>query len=335
MNRQRPNWSESLRTSPFLEPRFTEQIRLNIMSKAREKVKKKSSVYRYVSAMAILLVIGVGIWAALPKILAERENAHTAGNLSDPWTVRAEYRLQGESIFQIYPDPYLSAGSSFGYMIHFTAPFETFAGKKISIYAYHKESNTRVTALLPQTISEPSSGYRSLERFTMSFALPFSGIWRYEVKLNDQFYGDAVLPVAEPSWALSPTFDVPYIGNDGKEHRYVLAGEEGKVGFIVGPYVNEKGEELDQMPIVAGKGNKYMWHFWGTDDELNGEFKVLAVKQGTTKMVDVFSASSLGSGLSRADRTVPSLMSLPEPGLWRLMAYVDDRLFGSIVVEVQ
>ncbi|MEC0229920.1 hypothetical protein [Paenibacillus alba] len=31
---------------------------------------------------------------------------------------------------------------------------------------------------------------------------------------------------------------------------------------------------------------------------------------------------------------MPSMMTLPSKGLWRLEAYVEEKLFGSVVVEV-
>lgn len=89
------------------------------------------------------------------------------------------------------------AGKPYGYLFHFTAPFETFKGKDLAIYAYHKETGEKVTVVSPQTIKEPSSGYSSLERFTATFEVPFSGLWRYEVVLDDEFYADVVLLVKE------------------------------------------------------------------------------------------------------------------------------------------
>jgi hypothetical protein len=39
---------------------------------------------------------------------------------------------------------------------------------------------------------EPGS---SLDRFTINFKLPLSGLWRYEVVLDDEIYGDVILSV--------------------------------------------------------------------------------------------------------------------------------------------
>ncbi|MGE6260754.1 hypothetical protein ACQKCU_23230 [Heyndrickxia sporothermodurans] len=79
------------------------------------------------------------------------------------------------------PDPNLVAGKPFGYIFHFIAPFETFKGKKLAIYAYHKETGEKITAVSPFAIKEPSPRYSSLERFTTTFEVPFVvyGVMKY------------------------------------------------------------------------------------------------------------------------------------------------------------
>ncbi|WP_240418475.1 DUF4871 domain-containing protein [Paenibacillus periandrae] len=336
MKEQPPQWSEAFNSSPFMKPRFTEQMKQDIMNKTKQRPQaKEQRSFLWIPAMAILVVVSaIIVFVLLPKSVTEQGPYPTSAALTDPWTARMEYRLHNQTLFTIFPDPNLTAGKPFGYMIHFTAPFDTFAGNQIAISAYHQETGMRVIALPPQTITQPSSGYPGLERFTTTFALPLGGMWRYEVLVNNQLYGDVVLSVAEPSWMVTPTFELPYISGDGKNASYILVGEKGKAGFIVGPYLNEKGMKLDQQPILAGKGSKYMWHLWGSEQELEGEFKVMAVKQGSTELIQVFSTSQLGGGLNGADRTAVSSMSFPEPGRWRLMAYVNDRLLNSIVVDV-
>jgi len=64
---------------------------------------------------------------------------------------------------------------------------------------------------------------------------------------------------ANTSVEISPTFT-----SEGLE----MQGIEGKIG-ILGP------------EFVAGKPNKHMWHFWGTKEELSGNFRVEAVNTKT------------------------------------------------------
>jgi hypothetical protein len=111
--------------------------------------------------------------------------------------IRDIYVKDGKVLLLVSQDPSLSAGKPYGYLFNFTAPFETFKGKELAIYAYHKETGEKITGLSPETIKEPSTGYSTLERFTATFAVPKSGLWRYEVVLDGEFYADVVLAVKE------------------------------------------------------------------------------------------------------------------------------------------
>ncbi|WP_232698219.1 hypothetical protein [Brevibacillus daliensis] len=111
------------------------------------------------------------------------------------WQIRHDYTKNGDVLFRVYPDPELSSGKPYGYMISFMEPFETYKDKELTINAYHKESGKKITALPPTKITEQSSGYPSLNRFTTRFELPLSGLWRFEVALNGENYGDVVLDV--------------------------------------------------------------------------------------------------------------------------------------------
>ncbi|TFE24848.1 DUF4871 domain-containing protein [Cohnella luojiensis] len=330
-------WNESLRKSPFEKPRFTDEMKQEILYKAKNKPKAKVRLTRFGAVFAIMIVC-IGILFASDKanvFTSESENSKPTGS-DRIEEVRTEYARNGIVLFQVFPDPDLIAGARRGYMIHFTQPFKTFEGKRLSVVAYHHETGKQLTVVAPETITEPSPGYDSLDRFTARFNLPLAGTWKYEIKLNDQFYGDFVLEVGEHSpWTGSDTFDIPYIGVDGKSHKYVLVGEKGKVGFIIGPYQNENGEILDQQPIVAGKRHKYMWHFWGNKDELKGHLSIMAVKEGSKREIDIFNTFGLGGSIHGADAHIPTSMGFPEAGMWRINAYLDDRLFGSIYVKVE
>ncbi len=128
---------------------------------------------------------------------SEKESIETIKQTDEKWKLRYDYKKEEKVLLQVSPDPELHAGEPFGYLFHFHAPFETFEGKKLAIYAYHKQTGEKLTALSPETIKEPSPGYSTLERFTATFSIPKSGLWRYEVKLDDQFYADVVLRVKD------------------------------------------------------------------------------------------------------------------------------------------
>lgn len=123
-------------------------------------------------------------------------------------------------------------------------------------------------------------------------------------------------------WQETPTFSVAVTTSDGKKVDYVMRGEEGRFGFI-------------DSPFIAGQSNKYMWHFWGNANELVGKtLKVTGVSQSASTKVDVLTTDLSGPN-NTATAHVPSTMSLPTPGLWRLDVTVDGRPIGSVVVRVQ
>lgn len=106
---------------------------------------------------------------------------------------------------------------------------------------------------------------------------------------------------------------------------YTMIGEKGKLGFIYD----------DATTLEAGESNKYMWHFWGEESELDGPFKVIGHNQETNEEIVAFESSELGGPNNGADAHTPSSMQLPSKGIWELDAYVDDELFGTVVVEVE
>lgn len=105
--------------------------------------------------------------------------------------------------------------------------------------------------------------------------------------------------------------------------NYKMIGEKNRIGFI---YDEDIGFKPHQV-------NKYMWHFWGEQEELEGALKVIGKNTNTGEEITVFENMALGEPLNDADAHVPSLMSLPSSGIWELNAYIGDELFGPVVVE--
>jgi len=310
MNEQKPLWANGLKDTPFSRSFFTDELKVAIVAKTIEKPAGRRRNAMLAASMTVLIVImaGIGLYGSWEKSGA----GHSPASRSyEDEEVRSRYSENGKLLMEVFPDPYLAAGSDYGYLFHLTAPFEELKGRTLSITARHIRTGLEITALEPDVITEPSSGYAGLDRLTVSFALPIGGLWRYVLELDGKDYGNVVLDVEEPGWEISPTF---------QSGAYSMRGTEGKVGII-------------DAGFIAGKSNKYMWHFWKLG-ELDGKFEVKAVKQGEDRLIDVFAAEGLGQALNGADRHIPSMMMLPEPGLWRLLPYVDGRLLDSIVVNV-
>lgn len=118
------------------------------------------------------------------------------------------------------------------------------------------------------------------------------------------------------AWEVSPLFDLA----PPDERSYQVRGIPGKVAV--------RGNEL----IKAGGLNKYLWFFW-TDRISDEKVKVVGVKEGTQEPVDLIPPTSLTSPLYGADATLPSTLSLPTAGMWRLDVYFGEQLFESIYVK--
>ncbi|RKN60840.1 DUF4871 domain-containing protein [Paenibacillus ginsengarvi] len=127
----------------------------------------------------------------------------------------------------------------------------------------------------------------------------------------------------------SPTF---------KSGVYTLQGIEGRIGILA------------PSGFVANKPNKYMWHFWGTKEELaRVPFKVEAIDLKTGEKHQVLLEGmgtpdkkyvweynyGLGGPNNRADAHLPSGLELPNSGKWKLNAYLGGELFGSVSIDVK
>ena len=113
-----------------------------------------------------------------------------------------------------------------------------------------------------------------------------------------------------------------------KSGSYTMIGEEGRLGFIY--------DDSEVVRFYPNKTQKYMWHFWGNEEELIGDFKVLGTHENSDKEITVVSKkeNSFLSPNNGADQHFPTNMTLTKSGMWKLDAYVDDEIFGSVYVKV-
>ncbi|MFC3016680.1 hypothetical protein ACFOEL_09770 [Virgibacillus litoralis] len=132
---------------------------------------------------------------------------------------------------------------------------------------------------------------------------------------------------SEVSWDDSPTLvREVVITDDGKEGNFVFRiGDNGKLGFA------------EYGPFIAGEKQKYMWHFWGEPDTLKQPFKVVGISKKTNESITIFEVSTNNSLVPHlgADHHIPSTMTLPGSGKWRLEVYFGEELFGNIIVNVE
>lgn len=118
------------------------------------------------------------------------------------------------------------------------------------------------------------------------------------------------------NWNESPLFE---------SGDYTMIGEEGRLGFIY--------DDSEVLRFYPNKVNKYMWHFWGEEQELEGEVKITATHENDNEEIYVTGGGISGAN-NGADNHMPSNMILPKSGMWKLDAYIGDRLFGSVYVKV-
>ncbi|ASS76114.1 hypothetical protein CIG75_14875 [Tumebacillus algifaecis] len=143
----------------------------------------------------------------------------------------------------------------------------------------------------------------------LAFAVVLSGCFDEELGLKEP----QATVTDNDAWMESPTF---MVGD------YRMRGIEGKVAFIDATFTAE--------------GQKLMWHFWEEPEVVRGSFKVIGVQKETGEKVDVF-AGPLGGELNGAVAHAPSLVKLPQKGVWRLDVFVGaeaEAYYGSIVVHV-
>ena len=130
---------------------------------------------------------------------------------------------------------------------------------------------------------------------------------------------------------VSPTFAIPVMFDD-KKGQYILRGEQGKLGLLVGSGIENGDVEL--LPLIANEPNKYMWHFWGQN--LTGKsLKVIGTNVETNEETVILDNYFLAGELNGADAHMPSSMVFPNAGIWKLDVYVEKELFGNVVVEVK
>ncbi|MDX8364320.1 hypothetical protein [Cytobacillus sp. IB215665] len=137
--------------------------------------------------------------------------------------------------------------------------------------------------------------------------------------------------VTEENWEVSPTFTI----KSGDRERE-LRGYKSEVAF------------LDTMDFLVDKAGKTRWFFWGEElEEVNEEhFKLIGIHKNTgeektlidSKGWEVVSQNYKETGIKGvlgAQSSQHTMFTLPTAGLWRLNAYISDKLYGSIVVEVE
>ena len=135
---------------------------------------------------------------------------------------------------------------------------------------------------------------------------------------------DIIYGTSEDDWELSPVFELSVIYEDGEEGSYTVAGNKEGIGFT-GPF-----------PIIAKEKQKYFWFYFGTENIYDKPVQVKAIKEGTEEYIDILSGPSTfyeSAEVSPGSINMPSHLRFPSAGIWKVLVYIDDLLYETIVVE--
>jgi len=322
----RPGWYAGLTETPFEAPAWTEEkkeaLRKALRSRPESNAARPRLRKRVVVAAALLLAVAAAASIGLPISGAPG----IAGPAADEsWRPHSQFKIDGVVQWEVFPGGDLVAGKPAGAGWMIRKPLSELTGHKATIVATHRQTGLTLKELPETTIDKTNAqefgtltpsepGAVDQTRLVTNLALPLGGQWKFELSLDGEPQGDVVLnvPEADDSWQPSGSF---------VSGSYEMTGVKDKLAFI-------------HPGFVAGKGNKYMWHFWGTDEEISGDFQVFGVKRGSSELVKVFEGRVHPSAHNGADASIPSSMMLPSAGTWKLVVTINERWFGTVVVEV-
>lgn len=322
---------------------FTEiqkrKIRSSLNKIQTNEIRKPNVSIYLISTLAatlFLFLVYTGLFTNLSSNDGVSQGAKQT--VENDWEVREEYSKNSKVLFNVFPDPYLSAGKPYGYVFSFKEPFNTYKGKDIEIYAIHKKNGDRINVLTPLKIMEPTPGYSSLDRFTTSFTVPESGIWKYEVYFDEKLYGDVVLSIGPennqrkiilskntPSFILTKDFEDVEWNKEAVDLGNNIIGNDNKSGVI--------GADMPSLNI----NQKWMWHLWGVDNTIVNKLTVVGLHKETYTVHQILTSGwsiELGGENNGADAHAPSSVNIPLKGEWAMLLYVNGELFDTLVYNI-
>jgi hypothetical protein len=338
MEKELNNLRKAMNSSTHKGIHFTEIQKKKIrasLHKQEINVIRKPNLYIYfittLAASLFVLLFYTDIAANLTSKDGVKQGAEQ--KVESDWKVRNDYSRNGKVLFNVFPDPYLAASKPFGYIFSFKEPFETYKGKEIEIYATHTKSGKRIKVLPSEKITEPSSGYSSLGRFTTRLVIPEGGLWKYEVFFDEKFYGDVVLPVGEgtllpiniPKFVQTSEFEKINWNRKAVDLGNNILGNEHKSGVI--------GADMPSVNI----NQKWMWHLWGIENPKETELTVVGFHRETGTIHPILTTGwsiGLGGENNGADAHTPSSVNIPTAGEWAILLYVDGKLFDVLVYNI-
>ncbi|WP_213648114.1 DUF4871 domain-containing protein [Paenibacillus sp. J23TS9] len=314
-NETKPQWYEQLKTPPFEKPMFTPQMEQQVLQQ-RLRMQKQ---YRAAKQLKATAIIGVAVVMTVVLILAVtgRLGTDSSTDLAGLWLKNDEakawephsvYMQHSTPLIEAIPGGDYQAGNASSCYWLLNIPYEQLQQSTIQITATERNTGMAVTEL-PETAIDRTMSNKDSIRFGSDFALPFAGTWRFDVMIDGQKKGDVVFDIPDSDWQIAPDFEF---------ENSVITGKNMRMGYV-------------SSGFTAGKPNKFLWHLFNVE-KLAKQIRVNAVKQGSTDVLTLLETRLSGS---EWHKTLPSSMQLPESGLWRLLVYVDDKFFDSMIVVVK
>ncbi|MFZ3580013.1 hypothetical protein [Virgibacillus sp. DJP39] len=339
MEKELSNLRKAMNSSTHKGIHFTEIQRKKIRSSLdqQEKYKiRKPTIYIYgITTLAVALFALLFYTGFLANLDNDGVNLESNDTPSSEWKVRDEYSRNSKVLFSVYPDPNLSADIPYDYLFSFNEPFAAYKGKEIEIYATHKETGKRINVLPSKTITEPSTGYPSLGRFTTTLKVPESGLWKYEVFFNKKLYGDVVLsveastpenlPATIPVFVQTSDFEKIEWNRQAVDLGNNIIGNENKSGVI--------GADMPSINI----NQKWMWHLWGIKNPNATDLTAVGFHKKTGTVHQIVTRGwtiGLGGENNGADAHAVSSVNIPTAGEWAVLLYVNEELFDILVYNI-
>jgi hypothetical protein len=134
--------------------------------------------------------------------------------------------------------------------------------------------------------------------------------------------GKIVLPEDIPDFVQESDFK-----NIDWERKAVEFGDRGIIGNE-----NKSGVIGADMPSLNGQ--KWMWHLWGVDDV---DLTIVGYHKETQTvhkiLIGGWTIRAYGPN-NGADAHTPSSIKIPKPGEWAILLYSNDKLFDTLVYEI-
>lgn len=314
----KPSWYDALLKPPLEGPKWTAEKSENVLKEISMLKRKKEGFSKRSFKLGWFVPIIAVISAAIVIISAEGFNRtiYDGENSRNVGTI-------GIAKWEMLPGDGMIAGKPAGAMWLIHKQLSEMLGHKVEIIATHQETGMIIEELPEMIINDTNAqeidkrlrssvNAVTKTRIVSDLAIPLGGKWHFEMFIDGLSNGSKEWMVPDGGWELSPSFE---------SGSFTMTGTKGKLGFI-------------DPGFIAGKGNKYMWHFWGTNEELTGDLQIYAVRESTDVLLTVFESKVRPGKHNGADSTLPSGITLPFVGKWKLIVMINKQWFGNVVVQV-